>query len=147
MKLTFKNYKILKTKDYIKKNHLFFIFNGINKNSTNQVFIEQNLKHVNYNCYKIFNKTTKKILNDSIYRLIKLAINGNTFFVKSKNKKLLMLILTITFELLLFNILLIKFNDKLYSTIQLKRNYCLNYQNNKLLIFQFSLAHLKKKSK
>lgn len=32
MEFTFKNYKIIKTQNYIKKNNIFFFFAGVNRN-------------------------------------------------------------------------------------------------------------------
>ena len=109
--------------------------------------VEQNLKNINFNYYKIFNKTTKKILKNSIYKTIKPTVNSITFLIKPKTKQLFKQIIITKFEPLLFNMLAVKINNKIYQTIQLKNNYSLNYNNNKLLIFQFGITHLKKKSK
>ena len=147
MEFTFKNYKIIKTKNYIKKNNLFFFFGGVNRNSNDWILLEQSLKHVNFNYYKIFNKTTKKTLNNSIYKTIKPAINGITFIIKPKSKQLLKQILITSFEPLLFNMLAITLNNKMYQTTQLNNNYSLNYKDNKILIFKFVITNLKKKSK
>jgi len=67
--------------------------------------------------------------------------------MKPKIKRLFKQILISNFESLLFDMLAIKINNKIYQTTQLKNNYSLNYNDNKLLIFQFGLTHLKKKSK
>ena len=144
MQINFKNYKIKKTKNYIKKNNLYFFFNGINKNSNSWILVEQNLKTINFDYYKIFNKTARKIINESIYKNIKETINSITFLIKLKTTKLLKQILITSFEFLLFNILAIKLNQKIYQVIQIKKNYSLNYQNTKALIFQFKLTNLKK---
>ena len=90
---------------------------------------------------------SKKTLNNSIYRTIKPAINGITFLIKPKAKQMLKQILMGSFEPLLFNMLAIKLNSKIYQTDQLKNNYSLNYKDNKMLIFQFGVTNLKKKSK
>ena len=144
MQINFKNYKIKKTKSYIKKNDMYFFFNGINTNSNNSMLIEQNLKTINFDLYKIFNKTSKKIINQSICKNIKETINSTTFLIKPKTTKLLKQILIINFKLLLFNILAIKLNQKIYQIIQIKNNYSFIYLSTKKLIFQFKLTNLKK---
>ena len=147
MKFSFKDYKIFKTKNYIKKNNLFFFFGGVYKSFDNWIFIEQGLKNINYNYYKTFNRTTKKIFNNSIYKPIESSINGITFFIKSTNQQLSKQVLVTNYEPLLFNMLSIKINNKIYQTTQLKKSYSLNYQDNKLLIFQYGITHFKTKSK
>ena len=144
MELNFKDYKIIKTTTYIKKNDLFFFFKGTNKNSNDWLTIEQNLKSTNFNYHKVFNRTSKKILNNSIYKSTKETINGVTFLIKTKNKKLLKQIFTTSLKPLLFNMLTIKINNKIYQKTQLKNNYSLNYIRNKQLIFQFRITNLKK---
>ena len=147
MEFTSKNYKIIKTKDYIKKNNLFFFFGGVNRNSNDWILVEQGLKSINFDYYKIFNRTAKKTLNNTIYKTIKPAINGITFLIKPKAKQLSKQVLITSFEPLLFNMLAIKLNNKIYQTTQLKNSYSLSYSDNKILIFQFGIANLKKKSK
>lgn len=49
MELTFKNYKMTKTKTYIKKNKLFFFFDGVHRNSNHWVLVEQELKNICFN--------------------------------------------------------------------------------------------------
>lgn len=109
--------------------------------------VEQGLKNINFNYYKIFNRTAKKTLKNSIYKNIKPTINSITFLIKPKIKQLVKKILITNFEPLLFNMLAIKINNKIYEPTQLKNSYSLNYSDNKILIFQFGVTHLKKKSK
>jgi len=124
--------------------HVWFSREGI---SLLNSLVEQGLKNINFNYYKIFNKTAKKTLTKSIYKTIETTINSVTFLMKPKIKRLFKQILISNFESLLFDMLAIKINNKIYQTTQLKNNYSLNYNDNKLLIFQFGLTHLKKKSK
>ena len=147
MEITSKNYKIIKTKNYIKKNNLFLFFSGIHRNSNDWILVEQSLKNINFNYYKIFNRTAKKLLNNSIYKTIKPAINSITFVIKPKTKQVSKQILTASFEPLLFNMLAIKLNNKIYQTTQLKNTYSLNYKDNKILVFKFAITNLKQKSK
>lgn len=144
MEFNFKDYKIVKTKNYIKKNNLFFLFEGVHKAFNDKIVTEQKLKNINFNSYKIFNKTSKKVIQNSIYKKSKQTINGITFFIKSKNNQVINQTLTNQFELLLFNMLAIKINNKIYQKAQFKNNYSLNYTNSKQLIFQFRITNLKK---
>ena len=144
MRLNFKNYKIIKTRDYIKKENIYFFFNGISKNSNNWIVTEQSLKTVNFNYYKIFNQMSRKILNKSIYKTIKWIVNSLTFLIKTKVNKLFKQALITNLKSILFNLLAIKINNKIYQIIQLKKNYSLAYQNNKRLVFQFKITSLRK---
>lgn len=145
MQFSSKDYKILKTKNYLKENNLFFFFNSIHRNSNDGIIIEQNLKKFNLNYYKIFNKTSKTTINNSIYKNSNELINSMTVFIKpiSHSIELKKSNLLSCFEPLLFNMLAIKLNNKIYSTSQLKEISTLNYKDTKLLLFQFSLTNLK----
>ena len=144
MKFSLKDYKLLKTKKYIKNTNLFFVFNGINTNSKNSIEIQQALTKINFNCYKIFNKTSTKTLENSIYKNSKHVINGLIFFVKpEKDKKISKKILFNDFENLKFIFLKIKLNNKIYVFNQLKNVNIFNYKKKKLLYYQFSIVHLK----
>ena len=145
MQFSSKDYKILKTKNYLKENSLFFFFNSIHRNSNDGIIIEQNLKKFNLNYYKIFNKTSKTTINNSIYKNSNELINSMTVFIKpiSYSLELKKSNLLSCFEPLMFNMLAIKLNNKIYSTSQLKELNTLNYKDSKLLLFQFSLTNLK----
>jgi hypothetical protein len=145
MKLNTKNYKTLKTKNYLKETNLLFFYNGINRSSNNWIATEQGLKTLNFSYYKIFNKTTAKILKNSIYSSVEPTINGTTFFIKPNNNcnVLTRHILLNNFELLFFTMLAIKLNNKVYNLNQLKTTNSLKYKENMLLFYQFELTHLK----
>ena len=145
MKFTSKKYKIIKTKNYIKENNLFFFFNSINRNSTDGIVIEQNFKKLNFNYSKIFNKTSKKTLNNSIYKNSTELVNSMTLFVKPSSNSYALKKSTLlnSFEPLLFNMLAIKLNNKIYSKPQLREMFLFNYKDIKLLLFQFSATNLK----
>lgn len=147
MKFNTKNYKIDKTKNYIETNDILFFFNGVNKKSNDWIHTEQNLKKINFKYYKIFNKTTKKELNNSsINNNLSNIINGITFLLtpEQNTKNLLKNIILKDLTFLFFVLLTVKLNNKLYSVNQLKQSNSLNYINNKLLIYQFSIVHLKR---
>jgi hypothetical protein len=142
MKFNSKNHKILKTENYLKNNNLFFFFSGINQNSNNWIKTEQGLKNMNFSYYKIFNRTSTKIFNNSIYKNNKFTINGIIFFIKpSYNDFQLSKKNILNLEKFIF--LAFKLNNRIYSANQLKHSNFLNYYNNKLLLYQFSITNIK----
>lgn len=145
MEFSSKDYKTLKTKQYIKTTKLFFFFTGIDRNSNNWILIEQNLTNLKFNYYKIFNKTATQTLQNSIYNSIKPVINGATFLMKPTSNLELLSKQTLinNLEPLLFIMLAIKLNNKIYPTKKLKNLNSLEYYENKLLFYQFGLANLK----
>lgn len=146
-KMEFTNpiYKTNKVRLYIKKNCIFFLFNGSTIKSCDWIPTEQNLKSMNFKHYKVLNKTTIKTFNKSIYQLTKTTINGTTFFikpnlnVKSITKQLILKV----FDPLLFSLIAIKINNKIYSSKQVKDVLSLNYKTNKLFLYQFRITNLK----
>lgn len=146
MKFNSKSYKINKTKDYVKTNSILFFFNGVNRNSTDWIHTEQNFKKLNLKYYKVFNKTTKKVFNDSIYCNVNNTINGITFFItpEESTKNLFKNTITKELKLLLFILLAVKLNNKLYSANQFKKAPSFNYLDNKQLLYQFGVVHLKR---
>ena len=145
MEFTPKKHKLTKTKKFIKTNNLIFIFNGINQNYQNWVISEQKMKALNINYYKVFNKITRKILKESLYRNIVPSINGITFFIKPnlsqknlpKSSELSQL------DSLLFVLVALKLNNKIYSAKQLNELSTTEYRGNSLLFYQFRSANLK----
>ena len=144
MKLSVKNYKIVKTKKYFKTNSLFFFVNGINRNSLDWLTVEQELKTVGFDHYKILNKTTTTTLNTSIYANINSAIKGSTFLLKPQlNKYFSKNIVLSTFNLIFFELLSIKLNNKAYSIGSMESVHSFQYKETKLLLYQFCSTHLK----
>ena len=148
MKLSIKDYKIARAKKYFKSGDFFFFVNGLNQNSLNWLLTKQKLKTVEFNDYKILNTTTVKTLNTSIYAKITLVTKGSTFLIKPQQTKLfLKQTILITFNPLFFELLIIKFNNRIYSADSIKNIYSLEYTKTKLLFYQFNLTHLKTYSK
>lgn len=148
MRLSVKDYKILKIRKYFKTNHLFFFVNGISRDSLDWLLTEQGLKTIEFNYYKVLNRTTIKTLNISIYTNLKFIIKGSTFLIKPElNKHFSKQTLFNTFNHLFFTLLIIKFNSKIYPASSLKNTYSLEYKETKLLFYQFNLTHLKVCSK
>jgi hypothetical protein len=144
MKLNSKIYKTNKTKNLI-KNNILFIYNGINRKTTESIIIEQELKNINFECYKVFNKITLKTFKNSKFKNFKYNINSLIFFIKpnSNNTELKKRLLINYFESLFFKLLSIKLNNKIYSFKQLNKIYSMNYKNNKILLYQFGITNLK----
>ena len=145
MDLTTKKFKIEKTKNLIKHNNLFIFLNGINRNSNDWILIEQELKKINFNYYKIFNKTSKKTLNNSIFLNTSSLINSMTFLLKPlvAEQEINKDILLNKIETLIFSLLAVKVNNKIYSKTKLKNLVTLNYKNNKLLLYKFLISNTK----
>jgi hypothetical protein len=145
MLLKKKNYETLKIKTYLKNEKLFFFFNGVNRSSEKLLHVEQELKTLGYCSYKVLNKITIKTLDNSIYLNTKPLFNGLNFFIKPFKKpyKLTKNIFQKSFEPLLFLIMAVKINDKVYSRDQLKALHSIKYNKNKLLFYQFIDTNLK----
>lgn len=145
MDLTTKKFKIEKTKNLIKHNNLFIFLNGINRNSNDWILIEQELEKINFNYYKIFNKTSKKTLNNSIFLNTSSLINSMTFLLKPlvAEQEINKNILLNKIETLIFSLLAVKVNNKIYSKTKLKNLVTLNYKNNKLLLYKFLISNTK----
>ena len=144
MKLKLKDYKTLKTKKYLKTNNIYIYVNGINKNSISFIKTKQEFKNINFDYYQIFNKTSIKILENSIYKNNKTIINGVTFLIKPINNKLISKkVIFHNIENLMFVFLTIKLNNKIYILNQFKKVSTLNYYKNKLLLYQFGITYLK----
>lgn len=145
MKLNTKEYQKIKTKEYLKKNQLFFFLNGVNRNSNDWRKTEQSLATMGFMFFKSFNKITNKELKNSTFKNLKEIINGPTFFMKPKSKAQLSRdVLLSKFCPLLFILLAIKINNKIYPLVVLKKNQNeINYTSNNLLFYQFNVTNLK----
>ena len=146
MKLNRKEYQIMKTKEYLKKNKLFFFLNGVNKNSDDWRKTEQSLSTMEFFFFKSSNKITNKELKNSSFKNLKEIVNGPTFLIKPKVKAQLSRdVILPTFCSLLFILLAIKVNNKIYPlTVLTKNQNSINYASNTLLFYQYSVTHLKR---
>jgi hypothetical protein len=149
MKLNTKEYQKIKTKEYLKKNRLFFFLNGVNRNSNDWRKTEQSLVAMGFMFFKSFNKITNKELKNSTFKNLKEIVNGPTFLIKPKTTAQLSRdVLLSKFCPLLFILLAIKVNNKIYPLIVLKKNQNeINYTCNALLFYQFNVTNLKRHTK
>ena len=145
MKLDSKTYKMNKTKNFIKNNSLFFIYNGSNKKATDWTQTEQKLINVPCEYYKIFNKIASNIFDNSTFKNFKSTINGITFFIKPalNNEIIKKRVFLTDLKFLLFKLLAVKLNNRIYSIKQLNKTYSMSYRHNKILLYQFGIVNLK----
>lgn len=146
MKLNKKLYETVRIKNYIQSNTLGGFFQGANKNSKKWLYIEQEMKLLGYNFYKILNKIIQKTLDKSIYSQNKLLFHGLNFYIKPLKKPYTFIknIFDKKFEPLLFICIAIKINNKIYSKTDLEKLYSLKYKKNKLIYYQFNMTQLKR---
>lgn len=146
MKLNFRNYQNIKIKQDLKKNNFLLFSIGVNQSAQNWINVEQVLHKLKLNYYKTYNNKTRKIIKNSIYKNLFNIFNGTFFFIKPKlNSKQKLVNNTVLKNLssILFTIISIKINNKIYTIPQLKNINSFVYKNNIKIIYQFLLTNLK----
>lgn len=145
MKINSKIYKTNQTKNLIKTTSLFFIYNGANRKASDWITAEQELKNIHFEYYNVCNKIALKIFNHSTFKNFKPVVNGLTFFIKPSQESATIKkkVLLNNFEVLLFKLLALKLNNKIYSTKHLNKIYTMNYKTSKILLCQFGVTNLK----
>ena len=145
MQFNLKSYQISKTKQYLQKNNFLLFSIGANQNSQNWITIEQNLHKLKLNYYKTYNNTTIKTLKNSIYKNSLNTVNSTFFFLKpQQNSKLLTRNNLInTLNSILFTVLAIKLDKKVYAVAQSKNIRSFNYKKNVSIMYQFLVTNLK----
>jgi hypothetical protein len=144
MKLNLKNYQLLKTKQYIKENNFIFFSIGANQNAQNWISTEQGLHKLKLNYHKIYNNITIKIVKNSIYKNSLNMLNSTFFFIKPFSSRLLnKKNILHGLNSLLFNVLSIKLNKKIYAISQSKNMNSFNYKANMSIMYQFLITNLK----
>jgi hypothetical protein len=146
MEFELKFYKLLKNKQYLTNNKIFFIYNSNNLNKKNWIIIEQVFSKLNLKYYRPYNKLTIKSLSNSIYSNMKQLIHGNIIFIKPKPKTSLK-IKNLTNLNPILTLLCIKLNKKVYSITQIKNINTLNYKLVNLTLFKSLKNCLKTLSK
>ena len=150
MKLSFKKYKLSKLKPFIKSNKLFFLVNGLYKNSTYWLKTEQILTKLNLKLNKIPNKAWVKILQHSIHLRSRSLINGTLFTLTAKPSSKLFKnkdLVTQKLRQFFFLLLALNLNNKVYSLTQIKELPMLMYKENILINLKFLNSRLKSISK
>ena len=138
MQLSQKDYKILKAKAYLKSD-FFAFYNGVHQNSSKWSKIEQGVKKKKLSYHKVFNRTTKNLLDKSIYKTNNYLLGGLTFFLKPENSTSIKSL----HQLEIFKLLAIKINRNILSLDQIKLIYSPNYNSNALLLYQFNMTAIK----
>jgi hypothetical protein len=145
VKFNFKEYQRQKTKQYLKNNNFILLSVNANQKSQNWVTIEQELCKLKLDYYKIYNKTTKKVIKNSAHKNIANMISTTFFFLKPRdNQKIL--VKTDIFNLLgliSFTLLGIKLNKNIYSTLQLKNVISFHYRKNTSILYQCIITNFK----
>ena len=127
----FKKFKLNKIKFFLKNSKLILIFHTVNLKSSKWLKTEQKLKNLNLKCYKIKNKITKKILNESNLINFSKLIKGSLCFITVKNKKSIEENFNKLIKLnKMMPILAVKLNKNLYSYKQINNITTLNYKKN-----------------
>jgi hypothetical protein len=131
MDFNLKSYRVFKVKEYLKKSEFFFFYHSPKLRSNEWVSIEQDLKKLKLKYYKIFNGTTLKTINNSIYQNLDQVICGIVLFIKLNYKSTTFDFNTLNKNLKpLFILLSLKLNNKIYSIPQLKGINSFSYKQN-----------------
>ncbi len=145
MDLNFKNYKINKTKNFIKNNKFFFFFHSAKLNSKEWLVVEQELKILKLNYYKIYNSATLKIFHNSIYKNFNNIICGIILIIKPNFKSSLINLNLLEKKKLkeIFLLLSIKLNNKIYLSSQLNELNIFSYKQNLFYLYKTLEKHSK----
>lgn len=144
MQFNLKDYQLLKTKQYLKKNDFLLLSVGANQKAQNWISTEQVLYQLKLNYYKIYNNITIKIIKNSIYKNSLNIINSTFFFFKPVTNELLnKKRLLQSLNLIQLNVLAIKLNKKIYTLSQSKNIKSFNYKTNISVMYQFLITNLK----
>lgn len=137
MDFNLKNYRIFKTKKYLKNSEFFLLYHAPKLNSKEWIKIEQELKKLNLEYYKVFNGTTLKTMNNSIYKNFTPLISGIVIFIKPIEKFTELDLQILNKNLKSFFVLLaIKLNNKIYSIEQIKNIPGFSYNKNMFSLYR-----------
>ena len=143
MKFNLKTYQENKTKQYLKDSKLVVLSTNANKKSHNWVITEQELLKLKLRYYKIYNKTTKKIIKDSIYSNFVNIIGSTFFFLKPANNNEIQIETKMFPQKLDFTTLAIKLNKKVYAPAQLKTIQSFYYKKKRVGFISVFTSKLK----
>lgn len=128
MDFNLKIYKQLKIKYYLKTVKFFFFFHGTSIKNNDWIKIEQSLSSYNLKYYRILNKLTINILNNSIFKNLIVLIHGPILILNSNNTKLTLKALEEINPLI--RLLSFRLNHKIYSKKQIKNFKSMSYIEN-----------------
>ena len=144
MQLNLKSYQINKTKQYLKEKSFVFFSIGANQNAQNWIETEQGLNRLKLNYHKTYNNIAIKIARNSIYKNSSNLIASTFFFIEPSEKRLSSKKNVLSgLNSVLFDVLSIKLNKKIYSVSQLKHMTSFSYKTNMSVMYQFLLTNLK----
>ena len=136
-----KKYRVLKIKNNFKNSDLLFFYHSSKIKSNKLVFAEQHFKKIKLNCNQIYNGTTIKTINNSIYSNINQTVSGIITFTKPTFKSTTLQLKTIKNNLEpSFILLFLKLNNKIYTLLQFKN---INKFNYKITIFNLNKELIK----
>ena len=133
MDYNLKNYQILKTKNYFKKNNFFFVVQSSKINLKEEIQLEQKIKTLKLKHYKILNGITLKLIKYSIYKRYYKLIGGLISLIKPKFKSTEIRIDKLKKELK-FLLLIVKLNNKIYPESQISNIRTFSFKQN---VFNF----------
>jgi hypothetical protein len=137
MDFNLKKYRIIKTKKKLKNSELIFFFHSAKIKSQKWILIEKKLKKLKLQYNQISNKTTSKILNNSIFKNLEQIVCSVVLLLNTRYKSTQIQIKTLNKDLEpLFVLLFLKLNNKIYTYSQFKtlnelshRKTVLNFHN------------------
>ena len=138
MDYNLKQYRVLNVKNNFKNSNLLFFYHYSKVKSNKWIFMEQHLKKTKLKYTQIYNGTTFKTIDNSIYSKMNQIISGIILFAKPNYKSTILKLETIKNNLEpQFILLFLKLNNKIYTTTQLKN---INEFNYKVTILNFNCS-------
>ena len=144
MDFNFKDYQIIKLKEYFKNNEFFFLFHSAKLSSRKWTLVEQNLKKLKLTYSKSLNKTIVKIYKNSIYKNFSSSIRGFILFISPRSKKN-----KLNIELILknlkpsFTLISVKLRNRIYPTSQIRDVKELSYKKSVFNLYKVLDKQLK----
>ena len=131
MDFNLKKYRILKVKKQLKNSELIFFFNSSKIKANQWINKEKQIKTLKLKYYQIFNKTTVKTINKSIYT--NQIFCGIVLFIEPsyKSTKIELKIIKKNLEPL-FILLFMKLNNKIYTVSQIQNLKTFSYKQSVL---------------
>ena len=130
-----KNSTTLKTRSRLRSRNFLIFFYAFNPDQIKLISVERNLKELNVDHYKSQTKVVSNILKNSIFRIFSSVVESPVLLVDPIKKYLEFDIESLEKSFSGHSLLvLLKLNNKLYSTAQLKNLRNFSYRKN---IFKF----------